>query len=144
MDIRIREGTVWEVIKLSNQIPEFHNPYGKEEYEKRFEKDHLILIATFNGNHAGFKVGYDRFDDGSFYSWFGGVKPEFRQKGIASKMQKDFEHRCQQRGYGIIRFKTLNMHGNMIRFGIKNGFHIYDFKRHSDPSKSKIYFEKAL
>ena len=65
-------------------------PYGIEEFERRCSGIHLSLIAEIENQSVGFKIGYDRFKDGSFYSWMGGVLPEFRKKGVASALA-DFQ-----------------------------------------------------
>ena len=41
----IREGTISEVIKIAQQIPEFHSSYPIEEYQRRLKDvQHLILV----------------------------------------------------------------------------------------------------
>ena len=61
---------------LSFKIPEFNSPYKIEEYKKRCAGKHLALIAEIDNQPVGFKVGYDRFNNGSFYSWMSGVMPK--------------------------------------------------------------------
>ncbi len=145
MEIEVRNGEINEAITISNQIPEFQDPYDREDYLLRLRGDFLILVALVNKEPAGFKVGYDKFNsDSVFYSWFGGVRPEFRNIGLGSALQVQFERWCLDMNYSRIRFKTLNKHRNMIVFGIKHGFSIYDFKRDQNSDLSKIYFEKVL
>ena len=70
----IRKGRIEEVVTLSHFIPEFEGIYEIEEFRRRFEGvPHLILISEIAGRLAGFKVGYEREEDGTFYSWLGGV-----------------------------------------------------------------------
>jgi len=69
--IIIHENQLENAIALSIQIPEFERPYEIEEYEKRLKGNHLILTAHGDETTFGFKIGYDRFSDGSFYSWMG-------------------------------------------------------------------------
>jgi hypothetical protein len=84
MDITIRQGSIGEVVALSRQVPELTDPYGEAVYrEKLAGKPHLILVACEGLFPVGFKVGYQREADGSFYSWMGGVLPDFRRRHAA-------------------------------------------------------------
>lgn len=83
--IRVRVGRIDDVVALSKLLPEFDNPYEAEDYHERLSgKVHLILIAYDKDQPIGFKVGYERGD--FFYSWMGGVIPEYRRQGVASKL----------------------------------------------------------
>ena len=81
--IHIREGAFQECVDLSSKIPEFNSPYKIEEYKKRCAGKYLVPIAEIDNQSVGFKIGYDRFNNGSFYSWMGGVLPKFRRMGVA-------------------------------------------------------------
>jgi len=74
--IKIRIGSLENCADLSFKIPEFNFPYEIKEYKKRCAGKHLALIAEIDNQPVGFKVGYDRFNNGSFYSWMGGVLPD--------------------------------------------------------------------
>ena len=67
MVINIKTGELETAVKLSTQIPEFESPYGMDEYEKRMDDSAFILTAKIDDTPVGFKIGYDRFHDGSFY-----------------------------------------------------------------------------
>ena len=73
-----------------------------------------ILIAFYNGIPAGCKIAYDRFGNKIFYSWLGGVLPEFRRKNIAKTLSEKMEEMAQIRGYEFIRFKTRNKFTSVI------------------------------
>lgn len=78
MKTQIQEDTIDKVVYLSTQIPEFDRIYPKTEYEKRLlNKPHLILVAYINQKAVGYKVGYQ--DGNTFYSWVGGVLPNYRK-----------------------------------------------------------------
>ena len=71
------------------QIPEFERPYPEEEYHRQLTGiKHMVLVAYINGKLAGFKIGYERDTDGSFYSWMGGVLPAFRGPGGGPNTRK--------------------------------------------------------
>lgn len=143
MEITIKEGSILEVVKLSNQIPEFQNPHGEAEYHKRLKAlPHLILIAYCEGNPVGFKVGYDR--NGFFYSWMGGVLPHFRKLGVAKKLANFQEAWATKQGYDSVTFKTRNSHKAMLIFALKNGFDIIGFKERETIETSRILLRKKL
>lgn len=146
MEVLVRPGSIDEVITLQKLIPEFEDSYTKAEYANRLRgSEHLILIAEYEGQLTGFKVGYDRFlDGGVFYSWMGGVLPEHRGKGIARLLLKKMEVWCKLKGYEELKFKTMNRHRNMLKFAISQGFDVVDFEVDRDPKLSRIYFQKKL
>ena len=105
----IKKGTIETVVQLSQQIPEFYEPHGVEEYENRLENtNHLILEAYDGLLPIGFKVGYER--EGYFYSWMGGVLPNYRGKGVAQQLADEQESWAKQQKYPHVTFKTRNSH----------------------------------
>lgn len=145
-DFRIRPGTIDEAVMVSNAIPEFDKPYQNEEYIKRLdETPHIILVAELVGGEvAGFKAGYERDQDGSFYSWMGGVKPEYRKEGLANSLSHGMEVWAQAQGYTSLRFKTRNCHRAMLHFAISDGFDIVGFDAAEEISQHRIWLEKKL
>ena len=141
--IFIRKGTIDEAVSISRGIPEFENVYGEEEYMKRM-KNRIghILIAESGGKAAGFKAGY--VEDGYFYSWMGGVVPEFRRMEIARKLAKEQEEWVIAQGINTIRFKTQNKFKGMLIFALKNGFRIIGTEKFAGGEGFKIVLEKEL
>ena len=125
-------------------ISEFDSPFTMAEYEKRLDGSGLVLTAEIDGDPVGFKVGYDRFQDGSFYSWMGGVDPDHRQKGIATELADYQEMWAKSQGYSSIKLKTRNKHEEMIEFSIKRGFDIIDSEPNDDIREIRIWMEKIL
>ena len=145
MEISTFEGTIEEIVAISNLIPEFKNPYPAEEYYKRLTgKEHLVQIAKCNGQLAGFKVGYNKENDGSFYSWMGAVLPKFRKSGIAQILLEEQMRWARAKGYKMVRFKTRNHLKPMLSFGLKNGFDIIDIVKYPDVKDHRIVLEKTL
>ena len=145
MKIEILEGTIEEVVELSKKIPELVNPHEKKEYQKRMtNRKHLILIAYVNGEAAGFKVGYEKYSDGSFYSWMGGVLPVYRREGIARVLAEYQENWAKGEGYTSIRFKTRNSHQKMLLFAISRGFQIIEVIPREQISEYRILLERIL
>ncbi len=142
----IRQGTIEEVVNLIDQFPEFDQPHPASEYKKRFVGGipHLILIACIEDKPVACKVGYQREVDGSFYSWMGGVHPEYRRLGLARQLAEAQEVWAQSKGYRLIRFKTRNRHQKMLLFAIGRGFRICGYEPLPDPGESRIWLEKVL
>lgn len=143
--ITIRTGTSAEVVALSQQIPEFDNPHGATEYEKRLNNvPNLILIAFDGEKPVGFKVGYEKERDGSFYSWMGGVLPEYRRYGIAKRLADTQETWTKEKGYQAIRFKTRNRHTAMLQFALNNGFYLIAVEPREKLAEYRIVLEKRF
>ena len=56
----------------------------------------------------------------------GGVRPEFRRKGIATALADEQERWAKEQGFNSIFFKTRNRFPGMIQFGIERGFKVVD------------------
>ncbi len=143
--INVRQGSIEEIVKLGNQIPEFRNPHQKKEYEHRLQTKHLILIAEANQKPVGFKCGYEREpSSGKFYSWMGGVLPDYRHLGAAKLLLEEMEEWCRREGYHALEFKTLNEHKSMLIFSIKYGFEIIAVIDSPKDKRKRIVLQKPL
>ena len=146
----IRHGQISEVVICMQELPEFTQPYGADVLTQRLkpedrDADPLILMATNSaGAIMGFKVGYDRDQDGSYYSWLGGVFPPFRRLGVALALAEAQETWAREQGYQLIRFKTRNRHKNMLHFALSRDFNIVDFEAHEEIGESRIWLEREL
>jgi GNAT superfamily N-acetyltransferase len=69
-------------------------------------------------------VGYDRYQDGSFYSWLGGVLPAHRSRGIANALLEHQETWARSAGYGRIYVKTRNRFGAVRAMLASTGYQI--------------------
>lgn len=143
--IEIKEISGFEpALRILKQIPEFSDGFSIGEFEKRLQNDAVILMAWYNGIPAGCKIGYNHFKNKVFYSWLGGVLPEFRRNGLAQQLQEKMELIAKDRGYEFIRFKTRNRFAAMISLGLKNGFRIIDFIPKENAMESRIILQKKL
>ena len=139
----INKGDIKTVVQLSTAIPEFLNPHGPEEYHRRLDDvPHLILVASVAEKPVGFKVGYER--DSFFYSWMGGILPDFRRMGIAKALADRQEDWARAKGYDSVTFKTRNAHKGMLIFALKNGFDIVGFKEKETIATNRILLRKPL
>lgn len=143
MDIVIKHGTILDAVALSRLIPEFINPTGIAEYNKRLnEVPYLILIAYYKEAPIAFKVGYER--ESYFYSWMGGVIPAYRGCGVAKLLAKHQEDWARAMGYKSLVFKTRNQHKAMLIFALKNGFNIIGFTQKEEVLTNRILLKKVL
>lgn len=144
-EIHITIGKIDEVVSLSSQIPEFQHPHGKEEYMKRLHHvPHLILLGRLMQRPVGFKVGYEKYHDGSFYSWMGGILPAYRHLGIAKALATYQETWAKKAGYKSIKMKTRNRLKPMLIFSIKNGFDIVAIEPRPLLAEYRILLEKKI
>src|SRR5690606_29940900 len=123
----IREASPTELLWVHERIPEFPGRTSLEFYAERLKhRLSLALVAEKEGELLGFKVGYQTDTADVFYSWMGGVRPEFRKHGIADALAEFQESWARERGFRSIYFKTRNCFPAMISFGLNRGFRIID------------------
>jgi len=142
--IHIRESLFHECVDLSFKIPEFNSPYKIEEYKKRCAGKYLALIAEIDNQPVGFKIGYDRFKNGSFYSWMGGVLLRFRRMGVAYSLANFQEKWADENGFSSIILKTRQKHDEMIAFSLNRGFIITEETQIILDEETRIWMEKSL
>lgn len=122
--INITQGDMEKAFALSMEIPEFQEPYPWEKWQRRLAvEDVVILVAHVDDQPAGFKVGYGTPE--FFYSWIGGVLPDFRKHGVARILADKMEELIKPR-YAALRMKTRNRYKAMLHFALSNGFNIVE------------------
>jgi predicted GNAT superfamily acetyltransferase len=95
----------------------------------------LILFYYEDEKIVGFKVGYER-DPGVFYSWMGGVHPNYRGKGIASILMKHQHDWAREAGFEKVHTRTDSRFPEMIKLNKKFGFkELTRIQRDSTPEK---------
>jgi GNAT superfamily N-acetyltransferase len=122
---QIREGTIEEAFDVCRRVPELATDRDERGFRARLETPSaLILVGEAEGRAVAFKAGYDRYRDGSWYSWLGGVVPEFRRVGLAGALLARQEACIAQRGYRRIHVKTRNRFVGMRVLLARSGYHI--------------------
>ena len=142
--IHIRKGALQECVDLSFKIPEFNSPYKIDEYKKRCAGKYLALIAEIDNKPIGFKIGYDRFKNSSFYSWMGGVLPKFRRMGVAYSLANSQEKWAAENEFRSISLKTRKKHDEMIAFSLNRGFIITEETQITPDEETRIWMGKSL
>lgn len=145
MEIEIYQAKLTTALKVLRQLPEFDPLLENEHYFDKIRcRAHLILIAKVNLEVVGCKVAYDKYKDGSLYSWLGGVLPSARKSGVAKLLARYQEQWAKANGYQSIKFKTMNRHKTMLLFALKNGFDIYNVKVNDELENYRIEMIKEL
>jgi GNAT superfamily N-acetyltransferase len=141
----IREASIREIMEVHRLIPEFRGEVSTSFYEDRLlDRVFLALVAEQSGRLVGFKVGYESEFPDVFYSWMGGVLPEFRKRGIASQLADFQEKWVKEKGFKSVFFKTRNRFPAMICLGLKRGFKIQKMIPRENIDEHRILLIKYL
>jgi GNAT superfamily N-acetyltransferase len=104
----------------------------------------LIIVAYVDDQPAGYTVGYDKFEDGSFYCWMAGVNPKFRKLGLLKSLM-DYEDKwAKEKGYNKIKIKTRNNRREMLSYLVKYGFFFTEVIQQHNIDDNRILLEKEL
>ena len=107
------------------------------------QKEKSLCALAYNDNKLiGFKIGYP-YDESTFYSWIGGVLPNFRQLGVAAQLAKLQENYAIENGFSRLKSKSMNKYKPMMVLNLKNGFDITEIYTNAK-GQTKIVFEKKL
>ncbi|MCY9826688.1 GNAT family N-acetyltransferase [Vibrio chagasii] len=144
MSVIVREGSLEEVVSVVEQINEFAQKESVASLSQRLsDKKSLILVAEEEGVLLGFKIGYE-LEPNTFYSWFGGVSPLARKKGVAQAQLDVQEQWVKQQGYQQLKVKSRNQFPAMLRLLLRNGYQIEKLEEKEDIREHRIYFVKQL
>lgn len=102
----------------------------------------LILIALDHDEVVGYKIGYQDLKT-RFYSWLGGVYPDYRGQGIASELMRRQHEWCESQGYSIVRTQTKNKWRSMLILNLRHGFDVIGTYT-DEKGEPKIILEKRL
>ncbi|NVD08094.1 GNAT family N-acetyltransferase [Vibrio sp. JPW-9-11-11] len=145
MTILYRAGTLEECVQVVQQIAEFAHKETVESLSARLDGKvrYLVQVAQEGDNLLGFKIGY-QLDAQTFYSWFGGVSPLARNKGVAQQLLDIQERWAREQGYNQLKVKSRNQFPSMLRLLLRNGYMIEKFEAKQPLDESRIHFIKPL
>ncbi len=126
------------------QLCRAYLPHWKaEQFESRLRKYPSIhvVLAKMEGSTIGFILGY-KMSEKTFYSWLGGVAPEYRSLGIASRLIEAQESWCLEQGFTQLQTKCLNDNQSMIQLNSRHRYLITSLQMTDDGIK--LVFEKKL
>ncbi|WJY27300.1 GNAT family N-acetyltransferase [Sporosarcina trichiuri] len=131
--------TVQKMLRIHEQIfRDSENLLNKA----RSKPNLLFTLALENDEVTGYKIGY-KLDDATFYSWLGGVGEAYRGRGIASGLMRHQHHFLVEKGYSVVRTKTMNKWRSMLILNLKQGFDITGICADKN-GEIKIILEKRL
>lgn len=143
--ITVREAPLEEAVKVNNTITEFGEPYAQSYFEKRIaSRISLIIVAYVDEKPAGYIIGYDKYDDSSFYCWMAGVNPRYRGIGVLKALMNYQEKWAKEKGYTKIKIKTRNNRREMLSYLIKYGFNFIEVEKQPDRDENRILLEKDI
>ena len=130
-----------ELLHLYNQLFE---DADLEFFKIRFttQTNNCSVLAFNNKQLIGFKIGYP-IENNTFYSWIGGVNSEFRNIGIGKQLATLQENYAIQKGFSVLKTKSMNRFKPMMILNLKNGFSITKVYTNTK-GQTKIVFEKQL
>lgn len=138
--------TKQDLILLSQSIfPDFDSM--KLDTRLSGKQNILVLVAIDESSLAktkfvGFMIGYET-NHQIFYSWLGGVRPEYRKLGLAYELMRQQHQWCETMGYQFIETKTQNNWKDTLLLNLGNGFEITGTELSSD-QYLKILMRKKL
>jgi GNAT superfamily N-acetyltransferase len=94
--------------------------------ERLAGKEAFLSVHSYSeGRIVGFKAGFS-MGGGLFYSWIGGVDPEYRNLGLGKRMMLTQHEKLKALGFLKVQTKTQNRFRDMIILNLKSGFEIVD------------------
>jgi GNAT superfamily N-acetyltransferase len=111
------------------------------QYQQQRQPVQAWLALADDGQLVGCKLGYER-QLGHYYSWLGGVHPDFRGQSIAAELMRRQHAWCQAEGYRRIRTHTYNRWRAMLLLNLRHGFDIIGTMQ--GPRGLTIVLEKEL
>lgn len=135
------KGQLQDILELYSKIFE---DADLNFFKERFTSHSKIIsvLAYDNKTLVGFKIGYP-YNDTTFYSWVGGILPEYRQQGIADNLAEHQESAAKSQGFKMLRTKSMNRFKPMIILNLKRGFDIVNIYTNTK-GQTKIVFEKTI
>ncbi|MDY6769962.1 MAG: GNAT family N-acetyltransferase [Candidatus Nanohaloarchaea archaeon] len=140
MTVEVRETSFEEADAVHQHIPEFGDDHLQQNHAEKGVPgaDPTYLVASHDGEPAGYLIAYDKFQDGSYYVWMAGVRPDHRRNGVMSALVSDVLDIARDRGYDSVKIKTRNERRGMRHFLIDHGFDVCGFEPVGDLERHEI------
>ncbi len=140
---QLNGGVLQTVALLDHGI--FPSPFDEETFQRELRHRHnlCILVAAVDAVPCAYKIGFEQSPD-VFYSFSGGVLPEFRRCGIARQLMERQHDFARALGYSVIRTQTRNKYREMLMLNIACGFDITGVALKSGDKHQSIILEKRL
>lgn len=143
--IKVEKTDFETVNEAHKQIPEFDEEHLEERYERKCSGNNPFHLVAKKGNElVGYAVCYDKFNDGSYYVWMAGVRPENRREGIMTQIVEKATEIAREKSYNSIKIKTRNERKEMRHFLTDKGFKVCGYNEKETVEESEILHEKAV
>jgi predicted GNAT superfamily acetyltransferase len=102
----------------------------------------LSVFCALDGEEVvGFKAGY-AMTQTKYYSWLGGVLPEYCHKGIASALMSQQHDWLASRNYHAIETAVNQDNYAMAQVNLRHGFEVCGVR--TEPHRVQILFSRQL
>jgi GNAT superfamily N-acetyltransferase len=132
-----------DILELERLV--FENPMGGLKITRELDSKYNVNIQmAYDGVKAvGYKIGFER-SKRVFYSWGGGVHPDYRGLGIAKHMMMEQHEFAKSKSYKVVRTQTNNSFKPMLLLNLKSGFEIRGSMQSIGDNDLSIILEKEL
>lgn len=100
-----------------------------------------VICARNEGRLIGFKAGY-AMSQTKYYSWLGGVHPDFRRQGIASQLMELQHNWVSEQRFKVVETAANQDNTAMTQANLKHGFVVCGIR--NEPHRVQILFSKSL
>lgn len=100
-----------------------------------------VFFASHEDRVIGFKIGY-ALSDRKYYSWLGGVDPDFRRLGIAGQLMSHQHAWLCAAGFAVVETRTHQDNHAMVQVNLRAGFSVCGML--VDDKRTQIVFCKSL
>lgn len=91
-------------------------------YRETMRGKNSLALGAFDGERLiAYKAGFPERPE-RFYSWIGGVHPDYRRLGLAKKLTESQHAWLLERGFRKVRTLTSNQNIPMIMLNLATGF----------------------
>ncbi len=132
-----------DIEKLEKVV--FASTFEASHFREKFpEKSNALALLVYdNEKLIAFKIGYE-LNPETFYSWMGGVHPDYRRQGLAHQLMVRQHKLAKTNHYLKVRTKTRMSYRHMLIFNLNQGFDIIATETKPQVSEAIIVLEKTL
>lgn len=100
-----------------------------------------VFCAYSEGQLVGFKAGY-AMSRSKYYSWLGGVHPDYLRQGIASGLMEAQHGWLREQGFQRVETASNQENFAMAQANLKHGLLVCGMRH--EPHRVQVLFAKAL
>jgi GNAT superfamily N-acetyltransferase len=103
--------------------------------------DFTVFCAWHNRQLVAFKAGY-AMTQTKYYSWLGGVHPDFRRHGIAAQLMERQHAWLAEHGFSAVETSVDQENLAMAQVNLRHGFRVYGVR--AEPHRTQILYYKDI